>query len=220
VAGGKLIALSPKNPNDELIRLQSRLRLGEEEALAAFRARVRARPKDAQTRAFYGELLLWLGSYAECGRQLEKALALDPGLRWPHLGLGAAAVMRGDLEAAFARFEDARRAGASPSALWVWEGEALRKAGRNAEAREVLERAVRSERFRPGAWLNLALVQSGRERETTVARLREKIGPFLDEAGALERALSMLRGNRSSWLYTYYDARGRLKNLIVAPNSL
>lgn len=235
-AAGRLERHLPKIGREALLDLQARLRLGDADAvLEEFARRLRAEPRNAQAYSCRGELRLWLGDYEQAREDLSRARELDPYLKWPGVGLAAVSLMRGELLGALEGLDRAAAWGASPAVLSVWRGETLRRLGRPKEALEFLA-ADAAVRLRPSTLANMGLAlgaagdAEGRDR--TLERLREACPAFLSEvlraagldsgpqtgaraAAALEQALRMMRGNRSSWMHTYFSRSGRLRNIGV-----
>lgn len=195
-------------PRDPLLEAQALARFGAAPALARFAALIDAHPKDGYVRASYGELLLWLGRYDDARRELTLALKLDPALPWPNVGLCAAAALSGEPKRAWTHLEKAAALHASPNARACWTVELRRRAGDAKKAREALQASTDLPPFRPALWLNAALLGD----EAALAALEKALPSLLKEAaGDPERALALMRGNRSSWLPTFMDARGALR---------
>lgn len=211
----------------ETMQLQAALRFGDGPGiLREFDRLIREDPRAAYSWSSRGELCLWLGRPAQARRSVSRALALSPDLPWPNIGLCGAAVLEGDLDRAWAALERASSVGAGPQYSGVWRGEILRRRGLAREALEALAQVKAEPPYRPGLWLNraLCLLDLGRRDEAgrLLRLLRARLPALFAEAGpgaprrVLERALSLMRGNRSSWLYTFVDRRGRLRHLKVA----
>jgi tetratricopeptide (TPR) repeat protein len=192
-----------------------------------------------------GELLLWLGRYAEARRDFERAIAIERSTRWGYIGLGAGELLEGDPARALGTFERGVEAmgGTTGVSLFVYRGEAYRELGRLDEATRDLERACAETPSRVGAWINLALAcdsaGNGARRGAIVARLMEQAPALLSDAAAdasvplidgdagdpdgerviLKRALTLLRGNRSSTCITYFTARGALRIIPKFPHA-
>ena len=94
-----------------------------------------------------------------------------------HVGNGAAAeaqdaLDRGDPATALREAERARRFAPWAIGPWRLQGEAELAEGRLTPARRHLRRAVRDDPGSWDAWLDLALVTRGAEREHAIARAR------------------------------------------------
>lgn len=194
----------------------------------------RAGADPAWAYAFLGETRMWLGDYAGAARDFKSALAIEPDMRWPHIGLGAAALLRGRPDEALGHLADAEAAGAPRRSWLAFRGEALRLLGRPTEAALDLEEALALLPRRLSAWFNLALarLEAGKTSEAAEIfdRLALCIPRFLARAarearvseerafarpapGTMRRVLSaglaLMRGNRSSWLYLHFGDGGR-----------
>lgn len=205
--------------------------------LAEFDELARMFPASGMPLVHKGELLLWLGRLEESRKMLEKSIELVIGTRWAYIGLTLLEALEGNLEMALevsARGVAVMNNTEGP-AVFVHRGEVLRLLGRDAEPD--LLRAIKSNPSRISAHLNLALVylDRGRVREARdlVAQAIDVIpGIFSDAAyeldldqitddlgqvqpevlrKVLERALKMMRGNRSSTCITYVTRSGRIR---------
>lgn len=236
-ARGRLVAFRYESGKEPLLALQARVRFGDwRGALRALAGISRRRPRDGQALTHRAELLLWLGRYAEARRLFLRARRVSPTLRWVKFGLCACALLEGDLASARRHVESAVQDKGLPFSQWVWNGEVLRRLGRHAEAAAEFRKAVRLYPFRVSAWVNLALAEGARGRRAEARRLFERLrrGAYslvYDAAAAegldleeldrplserevervLERALALMRGNRSSWLPTYVPPGGELR---------
>lgn len=234
VADGKggLRAYAPKPTAYDLGEaVQTRLRAGDADAVLARFARLRERlPREPQVLTFRGETLLWLGRADEAERDFRAALALDPTLRWPNVGLAGVETLRGRWEAALARCADAVALGARDRSWRVWAGEACLRLGRPDEAAAHLRAGLAATPRRLSAWMLLALAERARGREQEARALEERcrrgapafFAQAARAAGAapgadLEAGLRLMRGNRSSWLWTWLDPSGRLRNAHFSP---
>jgi predicted Zn-dependent protease len=218
---------------------QALLRFGDARmALRPFDRLLRAEPREAYPYSHRAEVYLWLGRYARAEKDFRRALALNDYLLWPKIGLAAAALLRGNPARAVERLEHASGRGGSDSILSNWWGEALRRLGRPREALARLARIPEKLPYRPAVWLNAALCRLDLDQPAEARRLyralRRAIPEFLAEAErgashgrvprteaelrrALEKALALMRGNRSSWFYSYHQrGRPRVMRLRVA----
>ncbi|MFV8753195.1 tetratricopeptide repeat protein [Nannocystaceae bacterium ST9] len=187
-----------------------------------------------------GELHLWRGDWPAARRDLEQAIAAVLGTRWAYMGLSTIDLIAGDYDKALAvnaQGVQVMRNTEGP-AIYVFRGEAKRKLGRIDEAVAELEKAVEWHPARASATINLALAFAAQGRLADLRRLWQRLtfeqanGLMSDAAhelgvtivgdpdweptlevmvAVLERALTMMGGNRSSGLLTYWTARGRLR---------
>ncbi|MEM9074881.1 MAG: tetratricopeptide repeat protein, partial [Myxococcota bacterium] len=206
-----------------------------EEALAELRAVSSRFEGHSLPDAHHGELLLWLGRYDESRAMLNRSITTLEETRWPYIGLTCLDILAGDCEQALktsAHGVQVMKNTEGP-AVFVHRGEALRRLGRNAEARADLEKAVELHPGRISAWLNLALVAfaEGESATKAVQMIFDRAPGLLSDAAAslgrplwaqrdadptdlpalFERALVLLRGNRASTLITYRTDEGRLR---------
>lgn len=187
-----------------------------------------------------GELHLWLGNWEKARADLEQAIVLVTGTRWAYMGLSTLDLIAGNLEGALATNAHGVQVmvGSEGPAIHVFRGEAKRKLGRLDEAIAELEKSVEWHPARASATINLALAHAAKHELDQVRPLWQRLAfdqaaglmsdaarelgltivgdgdwePELDVMVAvLERALTMMGGNRSSSLLTYWTARGQLR---------
>jgi tetratricopeptide (TPR) repeat protein len=218
-----------------------------EECLAAFDEIVERYPGSSLTYCHRGELRLWLGDLEGGKRDLEQAIAAVRGTRWAWIGLSTLGLLNGDYQQTLDINAEGIRVmnDTEGPAVYVYRGEAKRKLGRFDEAITELEAALRWHPSRASAAINLALAYAATGRiaefEPLWRRLRdEQASGLLSDAAhelgitiwgdgdwtpeltqqiaVLERALSMMGGNRSSGLLTYHTARGNLRFVQLWPH--
>lgn len=164
-------------------------------------------------RIYEGELELWLGDYEAAGRIFRDVLARERTVRWAWIGLGASAMLQGELRQAQEIWREGLSATrcAGPT-LYVYRGECYRRQGETALARRDIEVALRDKPQRLSARINLALLDGTPEALDQASRECAAIAPLLmDElrgstAEKLEQVLEAMRGNRSSspWHISYH----------------
>lgn len=242
VRDGELTRLPPLEGEREASRRALELirALDPEQALAALDEVAARFEGHALPAAHRGELLLWLGRYAESRRALEEAIAIRRETRWPYIGLTALDILQGDPARALETSAHGVRVmnDTVGDAVHVHVGEALRRLGRYDEAIEALERAVALQPSRLSALINLILARRARDPGEDVAAMVtdvfERAPGLLSDAAAslsivlwktraepeldrldqlLERALELMRGNRSSSILTYVTDDGRLRSV-------
>ncbi|MDD5657992.1 MAG: tetratricopeptide repeat protein [Elusimicrobia bacterium] len=214
----------------DFILMQTQIRSGDLEGVLS---KFAALPPSNLLHIHRGEVLLWAGRYREARADFREALRFRQRSRWTRVGLGAAQLLLGDRAAALRCIERGVAEGAPPRSWLNWRGEAHRLAGRCDLAVEDLRESVALTPRKIGAWINLALaldeLGAGDESRRIFLRLRDWTPHFLSvaarAAGAgtgreprarsatLLKALELMRGNRSSWLYTYADDAGRIHNI-------
>lgn len=217
-----------------------------EQCLAHFEAIIAKHPRSSLPLCHRGELHLWLGNFDAARADLEAAIASVEGTRWAYMGLSTLALLRGDAQeclAINARGVEVMEGTEGP-AIHVYRGEAKRKLGRIDEAIVELEQALEHHPARASATINLTLcyLRAGRRDafERLWLRLRDQqaagllsdaareLGVMLigddDEqpddqtkAAVLERSLTMMGGNRSSGLLTYWTSDGQLRFVPLWP---
>lgn len=225
-------------PRARTVRLQALLRYGDAGlVLREFDRMIAEDPKEPYLHASRGEACLWLGRFGEAERNILRAHALGPRLPWPPIGLCAVRAMKGDYAKASEWLEKSVGR-ASDEALRTWQAELLRRRGEPAAAAALLEKTTAEPPFRPSLWLNLALSYAAlgrpdrqralfrrlaRHMESFLAAAaREarvpwrKLSDRISDAGAtavLNKALSLMKGNRSSWFYAFVPKSGRIETI-------
>ncbi|MFO7567607.1 MAG: tetratricopeptide repeat protein [Enhygromyxa sp.] len=219
-----------------------------DELIAEFEALAAAHPQIPFFVTYPAELGLWRGEYQRAYDRFEHIWQATH-TRWGYVGAGAAAMLLGRDEQALALWEEGKRyyAYLDAEATYCYRGELFVRQGELARAREDLELALRARPERLGAWINLALLEHAEGREAplraAVARVEELCPPYAWEArreaglpgpleassaslepDALARWMStlrgMMRGNRSSVMYTIVDRDQTLRVLPVVPAQL
>jgi tetratricopeptide (TPR) repeat protein len=218
-----------------------RLRVAEpERCLAEFDEIIARYPRSSLPICHRGELHLWLGNWPQARADLERAIELVTGTRWAYMGLSTLDLIAGDPEAALATNARgvAVMNNSEGPAIHVFRGEALRKLGRLDEAIAELEQAVAWHPARASATINLALAHAAKGTHAELWPLWERLAveqaaglisdaahelglaifgdgdwrpPITTIVAVLERALTMMGGNRSSGLLTYWTAAGTLR---------
>ncbi len=236
--GARSLSTVRTNPSSRtLSRLAQRclLATSQDASLGAFDAILARYPAAPISYCYRGEVLLWLGEYGRALEDFQRALEISDTTFWAMIGIASVALFRGDAPGALA--ECARsfeRTGRTGPTLFAIRGEAHFRVGDLESARADLERACRERPTRVGAFVTLALVQiargNGVEAEKTLAILRSRARCLFHDAAresgvdpptltaespalelVLERALHLLRGNRSSSLVTYFTETGEMR---------
>ncbi len=198
-----------------------------EDVAAQFDTLLATYPESPHPWCYRGELWLWKGDYDRAMADFDEGLRNIP-VRWGFVGKAAIHILRGEAEAAEAQIQIcAEKFDAIPGATThVYVGELRRRQQRFAESEYELMEGLRAKPKRHAARMNLALTLAalGRRDEAQAAwnGLWEAIPGILWEAGQIEgvpldertslgameviaeRALKMMRGNRSSHLITYF----------------
>lgn len=223
------------NAREAAARVQDRLRLeAPSEVFHEFDLLAERFPKSPFPFTYRGEVHLWLGDYAAGFAAFEEALRRRP-TRWAYIGMAAGHMLLGEARKASELTEEGiRRFGHLVGATThVYRGELRRRQGDLKAAIEDLEIALRERPTRIAARMNLALAYAGLGMGNRAdAELRRAVqeGPgifwiALDALGMevpreldmtmaepiIEKALELMRGNRSSWLYSIFDAEGRFR---------
>ena len=239
VEDGRLRALDLRTARQEAVEIQRRLRhVGLDATVRAFAELAAEWPRLVVFRTYSAELLLWAGRYEEAAAAFEEVRRASVN-RWAHVGLGAALAALGRTAEAERVWEEGLHVhrGALPGeASQVYRAEVAIAAGRLDVADELLRRvlAATPTRLRARllaaelAWLRRDAA-AGRaallEAAITCPALADAEGPLAladllhdspagaqrDAAIARCRSLrAAMRGNSSSWLFTWYDAAGAM----------
>ena len=215
----------------ELVRARS-----PEAALDALAEVVARFPGESLPECHRGELLLWLGRLGEARASLDRAIHIEKRTRWAYIGLTGIDILEGRLACALETSARGVRTmdDTEGAAVYVYRGEALRRLGRLEEATADLLRACELHPSRVGARVNLvlALLATGRDASEHLRVLQDQATGLLSDAarergavvdpplervatetlvGVLEKALEMMRGNRSSTTMTYFTSDGRIR---------
>jgi hypothetical protein len=150
-----------------------------DDVLGSFARAAAAHPEVGFFRTYACEIQMWAGRYAAARAELASVAAATK-TRWAYIGLGAAAVLDEDAEAA----ERAWREGAEVygdslpgEATASWRGEIALRAGALDDATRHLEHAVTVRPLRLRAWLLLALARDARgDRDGSWDALRHAVG--------------------------------------------
>jgi tetratricopeptide (TPR) repeat protein len=234
---------SPRAPSKAALFLMPTA--GVDEALAGFERVHADYPRSPEPYCYHGELHLYLGQYPTARRLFERALELYRGTRWAYIGLGATHVLDGDPREALAILRRGVELSGGPGpTTFVYRGEAHRRLGELAAAREDLAYATRTQPHRVGAWANLGLVERAEGHRAAAAAVVERlktqapalvseaarargvpvweepaVALGLDGLGALlEQVLALLRGNRGSACVTWFTLDGELR--VVPPGPM
>ena len=130
-------------------------------------------------------------------------------MKWAWIGLGATAMLQGELDEAQQTWRQGlRAAGCAGPTLFVYRGECYRLQGQRTAARRDLELAVQQKPTRLSAWINLALLDGGDLASRVERECVEQMPMLMGELGGdlsdrLEGVLSAMRGNRGSSRITY-----------------
>jgi len=238
-ADGTLVPIDdPMSPRQGSARLLHTLgREGFGPTLDALDRQVQRWAWSPQPHCYRGELLLWWDHLDDADASFEGSIDRG-GTRWAYIGKGAVATLQGRDADALAHFDRCIALfGDLPGAtLVVYRGELHRRAGRLAAASSDLDAAVRARSGRVGAWANLALLHLAEGDEdaarAALVQVSRRVPQLLYEAAleegvpegplrtddlpaVLERALSMMGGNRSSAVWTYRSRDGAYR---VLPN--
>lgn len=230
--------LLPPTARFAMTRAQQRIGLAPTaEVLAALDALVEAHAGVTMPLCYRGEVHLWLGDLERARADFEASIQASRKTRWAYIGLGAVDLLEGHLARAEAVFKRLRLDAAPGPTLYVYRAETHRRAGRRDEARSDLDVALRQSPGRLGARVNHGLWHLAwgdlAEAHAAAAELAARAPDhFADVTGALglppaapltrealeavfEASLQRMRGNRSSSIFTYFTAEGRLRRTPV-----
>jgi len=194
-----------------------------------------------------GELHLWLGNFDAARADLEAAIQTVEGTRWAYIGLSTLDLLAGDPQAALDTNAHGVRVmqNTEGPAVYVFRGEAMRKLGRIDAAIVELEKSVAHHPARASGTINLALCYASkadqprfdalwkRLRDEQAAGLLSDAAHELDltifgdddwepelevKVAVLEHALTMMGGNRSSGLLTYWTRAKTMRFVRLWPH--
>lgn len=195
----------------------------------------RERPGEPTIACHRGELELWLGDAEAARSAFLAAIAQTTKVRWAYVGLCAAELLAGDDHAALNWCERGIEVVPPPGrTMYAYRGEALRRLGRNDEARADFETMMSLTPERPSTWINLALLDAARGKPRslldTLSRLWRAAPGLVNDAMAecghaphdplpeaealahlFEHMLRMMRGNRSSNFVSYFTRDGTMR---------
>ena len=220
-----------------MTRAQQRLGLAPTgEVIAALDRLVEAHPEVTMPLCYRGEVHLWLGDLDRARADFEASIRASWRTRWAYIGLGAVETLEGHHARAAAVFERLKVNAAPGPTLFVYRGEMHRRAGRRDAARSDLDVALRHAPQRLGARVNhglwhLAWGDLAEARATAawlagrapdhVAEVRRTAGITAEDAtrealaAIFETSLRLMRGNRSSSIFTWFTADGALRRTPV-----
>jgi tetratricopeptide (TPR) repeat protein len=212
IENGRLTSLPPAVDPGQIgasIQLVQHTR-GAEAARALYREYAERFDGHPRILIYEGELELWLGNYERAAQIFREVLARRNDMKWAWIGLGASAMLQGELDEAQRTWKEGLAVTRAGPTLYVYRGECFRRQGRADAARRDLELAVRQKPQRLSAWINLALLD---QRDDVLQQVERKLiesAPLLmaELSGTLtdklEKVLDSMRGNRSSTRVTYH----------------
>lgn len=226
--------------SDDQLELQERIQHGDVEGvMKEFDYHMRERPHDAYMLSARGETCSWIGRYRQALRDLKRSLVMNPILAWPDIGICSAYVAMGQYRRALAHLDLADKKMVPVQLMVRWRGEIYRRMGDYEKALQEFKKSSEIFPYKPSYWINLALTQGAlgkfKEQREIFLQLQKHIPGFLsdasDEAGVggrrnpdngeiakvLEKALELMKGNRSSWMYTYVLESGQVKHIKIKP---
>lgn len=239
VEDGRLRALDLRTARQEAVAIQRCLRrVGLEATLCALAELAAEWPRLVVFRTYHAELLLWAGRYEEAAAAFDEVRRTSVN-RWAQVGLGAALAALGRSAEAERVWDEGlrvHRGALSGEASLVYRAEVAIGAGRLDVADELLRRVLGAKPTRlRGRLLAAELAWLRRDPAAGRAELLEAavlcpaladaagplaladllhdsaVGEQRDAAIARCRSLgAALRGNASSWLFTWYDPAGTM----------
>lgn len=234
-AGGRLRRLAlPATARFAMTRAQQRVGLAPTaEVLAALDRLVEEHASVTMPRCYRGEVYLWLGDLARARADFEASIEGSRRTRWAYIGLGAVEMLEGDLAQARRVFERLHIHASPGPTLYVYRAETLRRGGDRDGARRDLDAALAQAPGRLGARVNHALWHlawgerdvARAEAAALAARAPELFAEVTRALGlpgeppeapdalaaVFEASLGRMRGNRSSSIFTWFTAEGRLR---------
>ncbi len=229
---GLLIIPSSISTHIDTRSVQQHLRaLPVEAVIEEFNALAQAHPDNPEVHTYGGEVRVWAGHYAASEDSFRTALQGSFTTIWSWIGLGAAQGLQGRLREGLATFQEGYEATdfEGPS-VFVYRGEFHRRLGDVEAARRDLDLAIQHKPQRVSAWINRVLLDADMGDESPMALMAtamKRSNPGLwsdaaDVAGSdprdaqahraiLEACLTLMRGNRSSQIFTYLLPDGTLR---------
>jgi tetratricopeptide (TPR) repeat protein len=225
---GRLVRYAmPPYPRNLARHLQLQIRCRPAaDVLAGFAQLAQDHPDDPTVHTYWGELLVWLGDADRAAHHFQTAIALDRRTTWAWIGLGAAQMLRDELNAALDTWAEGILAvDFEGPTVFVYRGEVCRRLGQLDAARADLIRATQDKPQRLSAWINRTLVDAACGDTVPAQRLAERIrttNPSLwtdaahiadssDPVDLLGCMLDTMAGNRSSTVLTYLAPTGQLR---------
>lgn len=211
-AGWRLFE-GPLDVRHESRILQMRVRTRPPAALAGLLELAERVPHDSQPDTHRGEVLLWLGRFADAEAAFRKALHTQYTTRWAWIGLGAAQLYLGDVEGALATWDTSQDVVIPGRTIWIYRAEAHMLRGDRTQAIECLQRSreLHPERLAVhvlGGLLDVA-------PDLAWARIGCACPALLDTCRAdgfdvpsdeaFRHLLRIMRGNRALGMVTWFD---------------
>ena len=178
-------------------------------------------PAHPLVHTYRGEVHLWSGQYEKAKEDFLTSLRGDDHTLWAWIGLGAAALLMGDPQAAIDTFaEGVSITEFEGPTLFIYRAEAWLCLGERRHAEADLREALRQKPQRLSTWMHLALLDADRGDDSAARALLVCIAERLpglslmvsatEPAACLRQMLTFMRGNRSSSLITWLED-GRLR---------
>jgi len=226
-------------PRTQVVAIQHRLGVVDHEAVGAELLDHHASNPDVPFgRTYRAEILMWRGEYEAAMAEFD-AIWDRYRTRWGYVGRAGCRVLLGRYEEAIAIYAPQAFDFLPGEASLTYRGEAYRRLGRLDEAVADLEAGIDGRPTRASSHVNLALTHLAAGRPLAARRIADAFAerwpvvvweacrlagvpptlrPHDDVLGdVLEAALTAMRGNRSSYLLTFFDAEGRWRRLPAEP---
>ena len=191
-----------------------------EEVIQAFATLIEQTPEPT-VYCHRGEVLLWLGRYADAEADFEAALALDITTRWAWIGLGASQILTQRDHLGLQTFERSKKHAQPGRTMWVYQAEAYRNLGDIQGAQKHIDEALRINPERTAAHILAGLIDCEQNRIDAAQRqwmfLQHQIPTLCHQVQAAQvppkdihtlivmftEMLTKMHGNRASALITW-----------------
>ena len=234
---GRLVeAFDWEAPRSIAVNTQARIRYeSPDTVIQALEAAADADRFSPFARTYAAEITLWLGRYEDAEARFEH-MWNTTRTRWGYVGTGAARMLQGKYDEALEMWESGKTEYdyLPREATYAYRGELHWRSGDLEAAQRDLKHATETNRSRMGAWAARGIVESElgnqREADEALGELVRVVPALVSEAkqslgllpggsqltseskhDVLVRCLEMLRGNRSSSIYTFSDAKGEYR---------
>ena len=187
------------------------------DAAAAFQAGLRLQPRNAELLRLHGAASRKCGEMDAAIASLERAFAIEPRSQSVLADLVGTRIDRGEFDRGMDAIARARKARPGDAAIDLAEAHIHIRAGRNAEARVLLEQATQAAQPDPQAFLMLSRQHGDGDRETANAVLRRGLerlpSSFLIWDELIDSLTRSRYGDEGAHMQEAYELACRLSDL-------